>query len=183
MCDIAVVPIFMGMVGIAMQGAGMSKQASADRARVRQAQENSKNARMAAVQVQEEAGYEGMRLQMRADQLVGNIRTIGAAGNNVLSTGSAARLPTDAYIMSAFDQEVIKMRGVQKAAGFILQGDTFSAQAAAQADQSYANQLLGWSSVVSSASKLGQDWWKWNEDRQPPPGSSVQWADLNAGPD
>jgi hypothetical protein len=165
MCE----PVSMSILAVGSLGLqiyGLKKQQEAADAAEAQGYQNAEASKVAAVQVQDEAGYEASRLQMRADQLVGHIRVVGAAGNADLSRGNPVRLQTDATFLSKIDQKVIEMRGVQKAAGFITQGKSFSAQAAVTAAQGTADSLAAMGGILGTAAKLGQqgyEWWKSNQ--------------------
>lgn len=184
MCE--VVSIGIGLVSLGMQIYGMTQAEKAGRQTAAQARKNAAAARVAARQSLDEAGFEASRLQMRADQLAANVRVSAASGNTDLSGGNPARLQSDVQVLSKMDQEIVTMRGLQKAAGFITQGDTFSAQAAISQTNAQADMLAGISSAAFNAAKLGQQGYEWWKQQQPPdPGSyyNPEWSSLNAGPD
>jgi hypothetical protein len=174
MCNAAAIGAIAGM---GMQAYGTFKQMDAEKAAARQAEHNSAAARLAAEWAKEDASYEASRLQMRADQIVSHIRTTGAGQNVDLSKGTAARLPSDVRVVSEVDKNMVLLRGAQKAAGYILQGDTFSAQAAVSMDMANATMVSGMANLLYQ----GTSWWASQDASQGAPATQSAGTDYNNG--
>ena len=158
MCDptsIAIGSAIMGGGSAIMQGRA---QASAAKMQQRIAKHNRDASYVAAREVLQQTSYEISRIKTRADHMVASLRTGAAEGNLRLDKGQPAKLASDMVIMSEIDAKMIEMRGAQKAAGFITQGDTFNAQAAVDGLEVRASYQEAFGSAVHQFGR-GLDAW------------------------
>jgi hypothetical protein len=154
MCDAFTAMAVLGGASILLQAYGMNKQREASAIAERQAEQNRAASLWAAEVAKADAQYEAMRLEMRADQLAGHVNSAEAAGNVDLSGGHGVRLKSDVRVLSSIDKDMVLLRGAQKARGYILQGDTFSAQASVESLKSDVYMISGLSGMLNTGSYM-----------------------------
>lgn len=178
--------MFWAIAGAALQIAG-NIDANEAAARIREekaalAAKNRAASRLAAVQAKADASYEAMRLQMRADTIVARQRVVGGAGNVDMSGGTPLRLQSDTRLLSEMDKHVAILRGIQKAAGYILQGDTFSAQAAIDSIAADSARLGTALDIAGTLTQAGAQIASWYEKNQGPDTTSGYYENQPSQP-
>lgn len=181
MCNPAVVPIVLGGASLGLQLWAMSKQEEAAQMAAAQARQNRANALWAAQLVKADANYEAMRLEMRADQMVSHITAASGAGNVDLSGGNPVRLKSDVRVLSEIDKDMVILRGEQKARGYILQGDTFNAQAAIESLKGDMAEIAGIAGMLNTVSYLGSTLYKNNLGAEQPTSYNITVNDGGGG--